>query len=106
MIDSFKQFFSSLKGRLRVVALLEGLSFLILLGIAMPLKYLYGQPALVSSVGMMHGVLFVWYGLLIMQAKVVFDWSWGNFFMAGIASLLPFGTFYADHKLFKQSEEV
>jgi len=106
MIESFKQFFVSLKGRLRVVAFLEGISFLILLGIAMPLKYMYGQPELVRSVGMMHGVLFVWYVWLIMRAKFTFDWSWGNFLMAGIASLIPLGTFYADHKLFKHSEAV
>jgi len=104
MIDSFKSFFHSLKGRLRVIALLEGLSFLILLGIAMPLKYLYDQPEMVRIVGMAHGALFVWYVILIMQSKVEFEWTWKDFFMAGLASIIPGGTFYADHKLFKHSQ--
>lgn len=105
MINEFINFFSSLKSRLRVVALLEGLSFLILLGIAMPLKYMYGEPEMVRTVGMAHGALFVWYILLIGRAKFDFEWTWGQFFMAGVASLLPAGTFYADYKLFRLSEE-
>ncbi|WP_317048755.1 DUF3817 domain-containing protein [Hymenobacter sediminis] len=62
-------------GRLRVVGFLEGISFLVLLGIAMPLKYLLGQPEAVRIVGMAHGVLFVAYVLLVLQVSLERSWS-------------------------------
>lgn len=96
------QFFSSLKSRLRVIAFLEGVSFLILLLIAMPMKYVYDDPFLVQQVGKIHGALFVWYIILIVQSKFALKWSWLNFIMAGFASLIPGGTFYADYKLFSK----
>ena len=64
-MGELKHFFTSTRSQLRVIAFLEGVSFLLLLGIAMPLKYMYGQPEMVRVVGMAHGILFVWYGLLI-----------------------------------------
>jgi hypothetical protein len=54
-------------GRLRIIGFVEGLSFLILLGIAMPLKYFFGLPETVRVVGMAHGLLFVLYVLLVIQ---------------------------------------
>jgi integral membrane protein len=89
-------------GRLRVVGFLEGLSFLVLLGIAMPLKYLAGQPAAVRMVGMGHGVLFVLYVLLVVQVSLERSWSWRKALLALIVSVVPFGTFWADKKLFKE----
>jgi integral membrane protein len=56
-------------GRLRLTGILEGLSFIILLAIAMPLKYLGGKPQMVSIVGMAHGILFVLYIFLTEVAK-------------------------------------
>lgn len=89
-------------GRLRVVAFLEGVSFLVLLGIAMPLKYAFGQPLAVKHVGMAHGVLFVLYVLLLLGAALEHGWSARKILLAFGASLVPFGTFWADKKLFRE----
>ncbi|TGD83202.1 DUF3817 domain-containing protein [Hymenobacter wooponensis] len=89
-------------GRLRVVGFLEGVSFLVLLGIAMPLKYLAGQPAAVRMVGMGHGVLFVLYVLLVIQVGIERSWSWRKALLALVVSVVPFGTFWADKKLFQE----
>ena len=88
-------------GRLRIIAILEGISFLVLLGIAMPLKYLAGIPEVVRVVGMAHGVLFILYVVLLIQVAVERSWSFKKSVLAFIASLVPFGTFYADAKWFK-----
>ena len=96
-----KDFFLTGLGRLRLVAFLEGVSFLVLLLIAMPLKYLAGQPLAVKQVGMAHGVLFVLYVLLLVQQSVERDWSWRKALLGFVASLVPLGTFWADRKLFR-----
>lgn len=96
-----KPFFTTAKGQLRLSALLEGISFILLLLIAMPLKYWAGIPEPVSVIGMAHGVLFVWYVLAVLYAKAEFNLSLKNTAVALFASLLPLGTFYADAKIFK-----
>ena len=88
-------------GRLRLTGLLEGLSFIILLAVAMPLKYLAGKPEMVSIVGMAHGVLFVLYIFLSLVAKFEYPWSWKKMFSLWVASVVPFGTFYADYKVLR-----
>lgn len=86
---------------LRIIAVLEGLSFLILLGIAMPLKYMFDKPEMVRIVGMAHGILFVAYIILVIIVRELLKWNLKQTSLALIASVLPFGTFYADKKLFK-----
>lgn len=93
---------SSTLGRLRLVAFLEGVSFLVLLGIAMPLKYLAGQPLAVRHVGMAHGVLFVLYMLLLLAATLEHRWSVRKFGLGFLVSLVPGGTFWADKRLFRE----
>ncbi len=88
-------------GRLRIVGFAEGISFLLLLGIAMPLKYILGLPAAVRVIGMAHGVLFVLYVLLVIVVKIERNWSFTKMLLALLASLVPFGTFWADAKLFR-----
>jgi integral membrane protein len=88
-------------GRLRIVAFLEGISYLVLLGIAMPLKYLAGIPQAVRVVGMAHGVLFVLFVLLLIQVAVERSWSTKKSLLSFLSSLVPFGTFYADAKWFR-----
>jgi integral membrane protein len=92
-------------GRLRITGFLEGLSFIILLGIAMPLKYKFGLPQAVQIVGMAHGVLFILFILLSVQAKVLYNWSFTKMLLLWLASLLPFGTFYADYKFLRTQRE-
>lgn len=92
-------------GRLRIVGFLEGISFLVLLGIAMPLKYVWQMPEAVKVTGMLHGVLFVLYGILVLQVKIEHDWSFKKMGLALVASILPFGPFVADKRLFKEENE-
>ncbi len=91
----------TLLGRLRIIGFAEGLSFLVLLGIAMPLKYMLGLPETVRVVGMVHGLLFVLYVLLVVQVKIEYGWTFKKMGLALLASLVPFGTFWADVKLFR-----
>jgi integral membrane protein len=94
--------FNTVLGRLRIVGLLEGLSFIILLGIAMPLKYLYNSPEAVRIIGMAHGILFMLYIALTIQSKLVYRWSFMKMYILWIASVVPLGTFIADYKMLRK----
>ncbi|KAA3439504.1 DUF3817 domain-containing protein [Rufibacter hautae] len=85
--------------RFRSIAILEGISFLVLLLIAMPMKYLAGIPEPVKYVGWAHGVLFVLFVGLLLQVWVTYKWSFWKVVLAFVASLLPFGTFVLDRKI-------
>jgi integral membrane protein len=85
--------------RFRLIAWLEGVSFLLLLGIAMPLKYLAGLPLAVRVVGMAHGVLFVAYVVFVVLFLVRRHWSLARAAEAFGLSLVPFGTFVLDRSL-------
>ncbi|WP_375446433.1 DUF3817 domain-containing protein [uncultured Fibrella sp.] len=93
--------FNSPKIRLRLVGFAEGLSFLILVFIAVPLKRIGGHPEAVQLVGPIHGLLFVLYVLTVIQAKTEYNWPPGKMLLALLASVIPGGTFYADHKIFR-----
>ncbi len=92
--------------RFRLIGFYEGLSYLILLGLAMPLKYMFGIPELVKYVGWAHGVLFILYMVTLLQVVVVHKWSVGKIAAGVIASLLPFGPFILDKKLLQPEEVV
>ena len=77
----------------RIISLIEGLSFLVLLFVAMPLKYYWGYPEAVSMVGMTHGLLFVAYLLLASVVGQRQGWSVGPTFLVVLAGTLPFGCF-------------
>jgi len=89
--------------RFRAVALLEGLSFILLLFVAMPLKYLAGMPLAVKIVGMAHGVLFVAYIPALLEAAITYRWSFFRVVAAFGASLVPFGTFVFDARLRREA---
>lgn len=91
-------------GQFRVIAIAEGISFLILLFIAMPLKYIYGIPMAVKMVGWLHGVLFVAYIYFLIQVMMERKWTLFKAGLAFISSLLPFGTFIFDSQLKKEQE--
>ncbi len=84
---------------LRVVGLLEGLSFLLLLFIAMPMKYMFDNPFLVKYVGMGHGVLFILFLIVLFTVCEKQKWSITIFLMGLVAAILPFGPFIFDRKL-------
>jgi integral membrane protein len=88
-------------GRLRILGIAEGISFLLLLGVAMPLKYIGGMAEAVKVPGMLHGILFILYVFVVVQAKAEYSWGIKKTLMALVASVLPFGTFVADAKLFR-----
>ena len=84
---------------LRRLALIEGISFLILLFIAMPLKYLAGMPLAVVVTGWIHGVLFVLFALALLRTKLIAKWPLGRCAMVFVAALLPFGPFVIDRRM-------
>ena len=86
---------------LRFIAFLEGLSFLGLLFIAMPMKYFMDMPTAVKIPGMAHGGLFVAYILLAIVVGLDKNWNTKQFAIVIVVSILPFGTFYADKKVFE-----
>ena len=88
--------FASTLGRFRIIAFVEGISYLILLFIAMPLKYGFGMPSAVKSFGSIHGGLFVLYVLYLIISKFEYEWSFKKIGILFLASLIPFGNFYAD----------
>jgi integral membrane protein len=92
---------ASLIGRVRIIGFLEGLSYLVLLAIAMPLKYVLGLPEAVRIVGMAHGILFIAFIFLTLQAKFVYDWPMRKLLLFWLASIVPFGTFYIDYKMLR-----
>lgn len=92
---------SSALSRLRLVGLLEGASFLLLLLVAMPLKYYADQPLAVRYVGMAHGVLFLLYLLAIVPVALDHRWNAKTTALAVLASLLPAGPFLFDAKVLK-----
>lgn len=87
----------------RIVSYLEGISYLLLLFVGVPLKYLAGNDILVKSLGMPHGLLFILYVLLAFFIKPNFNWNNKDFFSILLASIIPFGTFYIDYKFLKKS---
>ena len=84
---------------LRMIGWAEAISFLLLLGVAMPLKYLAGQPLAVRIVGMIHGVLFLVYVAALLNVHVRARWPLGRTALFFGASLLPFGPFLMDRRL-------
>jgi integral membrane protein len=86
----------------RMIALAEGISFLTLLFIAMPMKYFMGMPEVVRVVGSIHGVLFVLYVGVLARIHFTQRWSFIFSLYALLASVIPFGTFMLDKQLRKK----
>lgn len=90
----------------RKVAFVEGLSYLILLFVAMPLKYAWDMPLAVRIVGMIHGILFILYVWVLIRVWIDRNWTFGRAAIAGIASLVPFGTMVFDPSLKREAESL
>lgn len=89
---------------LRVVAFLEGVSFILLLFVAMPLKYMADLPMAVRIVGSLHGVLFLAFVYVLFRAATEHDWPLRRSALAFLASIVPFGTFVLDRDLKRELE--
>ena len=92
--------------RLRAIGLLEGLSFVVLLGVAMPLKYLAGMPEMVRVVGMAHGVLVLLFVAAVAQVALERRWPLGRVALALAASVVPLGPFVLDARLLRPELEA
>jgi len=82
----------------------EGISLLTLLMIAMPLKYIWGEPLAVRIVGMAHGILFILYFLAATEAAGDYRWSMKTRIYSYLAAVLPFGTFVFEKKILAKPE--
>jgi integral membrane protein len=90
----------------RVLGWFEGGSFLLLMFVGMPLKYLMGNPFAVKLLGMPHGILFIAYVLLANIIAEELNWSLKVRMYAFLAAVLPFGTFIFEHKFLKSDKNV
>jgi integral membrane protein len=81
------------KTTFEVVATIEGVSLLVLLGVAMPLKYLGGMPMATQVVGLLHGLAFIAYAVVVIDALATRHWSKRTATLGLIAAFLPAGTF-------------
>jgi integral membrane protein len=92
--------------QLRWIGIIEGVSYLVLLFISMPLKYIFKLPKPVIINGWIHGFLFVLLAVAILYVWILRKWPFKRAFVAGVASLLPFGTFWFDKSLKKEVDEL
>lgn len=95
-------FFNSNIGRLRLLAVLEGLSLIILVFVSLPLKHLYGVTEISSILGPIHGILFLLFLVNTISVGTEYNWKFKQTtWKVLIACLIPFGTFYIDKKILK-----
>ncbi|WP_129715248.1 DUF3817 domain-containing protein [Pedobacter sp. SYP-B3415] len=98
--------FKSPIGRLRMIAYLEGTSLLILVLIAVPLKYYSHDPALVKVIGPIHGALFLWFIFNTLSVGIQQRWRFRErTWKVLLACIIPFGTFYIDHVVLRKAAE-
>lgn len=91
--------------RFKWISLIEGISFLLLLGVAMPLKYMFDLPKPVTYIGWIHGILFILYIYTVFPTSMKLKWNFSRTFFALVASVLPFGPFIFDRNL-KKNQHV
>ena len=87
-----------MKNIFRVVSFFEGVSYLLLLFIATPIKYFGEDPSYVKILGMPHGILFMLYVVLAIVIQKQMNWDNKTLGVVLLASIIPFGTFYVDKK--------
>jgi integral membrane protein len=99
------KFLTTKIGRLRLIAFLEGVSLLVLVGIAVPLKYAYDDPSLVKTMGPIHGLLFVFFVINTLSIGVEYKWKFRTTtWKVLLACFIPFGTFYIDKTILSEME--
>jgi len=86
----------------RITAFLEGISYLLLLGVGVPLKYVGNDVSWVKGLGMPHGILFVVYLVFALVIKDEQKWTTKEFLLVGLASVVPFGTFWVEKKYLRK----
>jgi integral membrane protein len=92
-------------GQLRIVAFLEGVSLLILVFVGMPFKYWLNNPALVKTLGPIHGILFLLFVVNTIGVGVEQSWKFKTTtWKVLLSSFIPFGTFYIDKKILREQK--
>lgn len=90
-----------------MIAILEGLSLILLVFVAVPLKYGMNLPQFSSVLGMIHGGLFLWFVLNTIRVAVEYEWKFNQTtWKVLLACLIPFGTFYIDRKILKKAYDL
>ena len=87
-----------MKNFFRVISFLEGVSYLLLLFVAVPIKYFNGDDRYVKLLGMPHGLFFMLYIILAIVIQKQMKWNAKNLGIVMLASIIPFGTFYIDKR--------
>ncbi len=101
------KFFTTSIGRFRLLAFLEGMSLIALVFIGMPMKYMYSNPALVKSIGPLHGLLFLFYVAYTFSIAAENGWKFTKTtWIVLLAAFIPLGTFYIDHTILKKIAEA
>lgn len=97
-----KKYFTTTIGRLRLYAFMEGISLLILVFIAVPLKYIFHNPDWVKNIGPVHGALFLLFIFNALRVGVEQKWKFSEtMWKVMVACFIPFGTFYIDYKILR-----
>jgi len=97
-----KNYLTTTTGRLRLYAFLEGVSLLVLVFVAVPLKYYFGNPFLVKSMGPIHGALFLLFVFNALRTGIEQQWKFKETtWKVLVACFVPFGTFYIDYKILR-----
>ena len=101
-----KKYFTTTIGRLRLFAFLEGISLLILVFIAVPLKYYFGNPSVSKSLGPIHGALFLLFVFNALRVGIEQQWKFKETtWKVIVACFIPFGTFYIDYKILRNIQK-
>lgn len=87
----------------RILAFLEGVSYILLLFIATPIKYNFDNPEYVKMLGMPHGLLFMAYVVIAILIAGELKWNKKTLGIILLAAIIPFGTFYIDNKYLKNA---
>lgn len=89
-------------GRLRIIGFLEGISLIVLIFIAVPMKYGYNDGSLTKMLGPIHGTLFLLFLLNAFSTGIEQKWKARTTGMILVSCFIPFGTFYVDYKFLKK----
>jgi integral membrane protein len=106
IIFNMKQLLSTNIGRLRIIGFLEGISLLVLLFIAVPIKYIGHDPSIVKAIGPIHGALFLLFIVNTISVGIEQKWQLKTTGKVLLACIIPFGTFYVDRKILREIESV
>lgn len=98
-----RKYFTTSIGRLRLIGFAEGISLLVLVFIAVPLKYYFHHPAAVKVIGPVHGAVFLLFLMNALQVGIAQKWTFSRMgWKVLVACFVPFGTFFFDYKILRK----